>query len=437
MVPFVVIAWRAGLAFGDNSFLWHVRAGELQLESGAVLRDDPFSFTALGEAWRTQSWLAELGYAWLEDLTGGIEWVPIMKFLAISIAVGLVGVAIHRSAGGRSGVTLAGLFILVWQALVFAVSRPSLLGFTLLAMVVAFAYMDRRPLWLLPPLFWLWASIHGMFVVGLGYLFLDGLRRRSQRQVVAVGVSGLATVLTAHGIGAWTTLVDFFRNQDALDLMAEWQPPDFSNPFVVPLLLIIIGVVVAGALGQLKPRDLWIVVPFVVFGVMAGRNVWPAAMVLAPIAAGVFARDENRDARPVREEPFVLNWGIAAMLVAVGAVGLARPVELREDRFPMPAALAALGPGPQFNDTAVGGYLIYTSFPDRLVYIDDRAELFGVEGIGQFQDLKVGVGVEEVFAEYGIHQAIVTADWPLVGYLELLGWDYRYKDEFFVVMADE
>lgn len=436
MVPFVVIAWRAGLAFGDNSFLWHVRAGSVQLDSGKVLSADPFSFTALGEPWRTQSWLAELGYAWLEKLTDGIEWVPIMKFLAISVAIGLVGIAIHQAVGRRKGLTLAGLLLLVWQAMPFAVSRPSLLGFTLLAMVIAVAHSHRRPLWLLPPLFWLWASVHGMFVVGLGYLLLDALRRRSRRQAIAVGVSGLATALTAHGLGAWMILVDFFRNQAALDLMAEWKPPDFSNPFVIPLLVIIVGVIVAGTMGRLQPEDLWIVIPFVVFGVMAGRNIWPAAMVLAPIAARVFGHNQPKE-RPARVEPYVINWAIAVVLVGVAALGVLRPVEFREDRFPAAAAIAALEPGPQFNGTAVGGYLIFSAWPDRPVFIDDRAELFGAEGIERFQDLTVGVGVEETFAEYGIHQAIATADWPLVGYLELLGWDYRYQDEFFVVMADK
>ena len=435
MVPFVVIAWRAGLAFGDNSFLWHVRAGSVQLDTTSVLTTDPFSFTALGEPWRTQSWLAELGYAWLEDMTGWIEWVPIMKFVVISITVSLVGIAIHRAGGRRPGVTLAGLLLLVWQAVVFAVSRPSLLGFTLLAMVIAIAHTNRRPLWVLPPLFWLWASVHGMFVVGLGYLFLDAMRRRSRRQVIAVAVSGLATGLTAHGLAAWGILIDFFENQDALDLMEEWKPPDFSNPFVLPLLLIIIGVIVAATLGRVEPRDLWIVIPFVTFGLLAGRNIWPAAMVLAPIAARVFDRDAQEGRAPPQTEAFVLNWGIAAVLVAAAAIGVIRPVELREDRFPSRAAVAALQPGPQFNGTAVGGYLIYQSYPERPVFIDDRAELYGYEGISQFHDVRSGVGVEEVFAEYGIRQAIMSADWPLIEYLELLGWEYRYEDEFFTVMA--
>ena len=69
------------------------------------------------------------------------------------------------------------------------------------------------------------------------------------------------------------------------------------------------------------------------------------------------------------------------------------------------------------------------------MFIDDRAELYGEETLRRFQDLKNGVGVEETFAEYSIEQAIIVADWPLVGYLELLGWSYRYEDEFFVVMT--
>jgi hypothetical protein len=274
-----------------------------------------------------------------------------------------------------------------------------------------------------------------MFVVGLGYVFLDAIRRRSQRQGIAAVVAGLATALTAHGLGVWVTLLDFLRNREALDLIAEWKPPDFSNPFVVPLLIIIIGIIVAGTLGKLEPQDLWIVVPFVVFGVMAGRNIWPAAMVLAPIAARSFWLHEPEE-RQRRSEPFVLNWAIAVVLIGVAAIGVVRPIELREDRFPSEAAVAALERAPLFNGTAVGGYLIYDAWPDIRVFVDDRAELYGAEGIQRFLDLKSGVGVSETFEELNIHQAILTIDWPIVGFLELLGWNTLYRDEFFVVMAD-
>lgn len=434
-VPFVLLAWRATLPIGDNSFLWHVRAGTLQLEAGKVLTTDPFSFTASGEPWRTQSWLAELGYGWLENLTGGIGWVPTMKFVTMSLTVALIGMTIHRVSGRRSWITVLGLLFLVWQATPFGVARPVLLGFVLLATVVGISHMDRRPLWALPLLFWFWASVHGMFVVGLGYLFLDALRRRSRKQVVAVAVSGVATAFTAHGLGAWWILVQFLRNRGALDRISEWLPPDFSNPFIVPLLIVIVGLIVAGTLGTLDPRDLWIVVPFLVFGVLAERNVWPAVIVLTPLVARVWYVEE-RERKPRSAEPVVLNWAIAVILIGVAALGLTQVAPLAEERFPTREAVAALADGPQFNGSGVGGYLIYADWPDRSVFIDDRAELFGDEGFKQFQELQAGVGVEEAFGDNGIKQAIVTADWPIVGYLELLGWEYRYEDEFFVVMAE-
>jgi hypothetical protein len=70
-----------------------------------------------------------------------------------------------------------------------------------------------------------------------------------------------------------------------------------------------------------------------------------------------------------------------------------------------------------------------------VVFIDDRAELYGVEGFQQFHDLKSGLGVTETFADFGIEQALLKTEWPLVEFLEILGWDYRYRDEFFVVMS--
>lgn len=434
LLPFVVMAWRASQPIGDNSFLWHVRAGTAQLDSGIVLTADPFSFTASGISWRTQSWLAELGYGWLENLTGGLGWVPAMKFVAISLILVLLSLAIHKNLAGRSVLVLAAVFVVLWVSIPFAVARPALLGAVLLALVVAIAHMDRRPLWLLPVLFWLWASVHGMFVVGLGYLFLDGLRRRSSRQVAAVAVSVVATVLTAHGLGAWATLLKFAQSRGALDLISEWGPPDFSSPFMLPFVLVILGLVVAGARRQLPVQQLWIAVPFLPFGLLAERNVWPAVIVLIPIAVLALRGIPERPSTAGTESA-ALNVAIAALLVAAGLVGLTRVAELSDERFPSAAAIGALQPGRVFSGSAVGGYLIYAEWPERLVFIDDRAELYGREGFQRFVALLDGIGVEEVFAQEGIDQAILRSDWGIVETLRLLGWQTSHSDENFIVMS--
>ena len=100
-LPWVAVGIVARGAIRDNSFLWHIRAGSLQTEMGQVLTADPFSFTKLGEAWRTQSWLAELGYAWGErtwDLSY-VPWMVVAAALVLFIALAVIyGFAFSVSA---------------------------------------------------------------------------------------------------------------------------------------------------------------------------------------------------------------------------------------------------------------------------------------------------------------------------------------------------
>ncbi|MGD2103239.1 MAG: hypothetical protein PVG83_13485, partial [Acidimicrobiia bacterium] len=43
LIPWVALVIDAWSPIRDNSFLWHVRAGELQIDAAAVLTADPFS----------------------------------------------------------------------------------------------------------------------------------------------------------------------------------------------------------------------------------------------------------------------------------------------------------------------------------------------------------------------------------------------------------
>ncbi len=433
MLPaFAALAWAATLPLDDNSFLWHVRAGTVQLDAGEVLRHDPFSFTAAGAPWRTQSWLAELGYGWLEKVTGGIGWVPLMTFLAAAAMLVCAAVAIYS----RTRVALAtgvAVLIVAWQAAPFLNPRPVLFSYLLLAALVAVVVRHRPPLWVVPLLIWCWAALHGSFVLGIGLVGLDAIRRRSRRELIATLLSVVAASLTAHGLAVWETLWRFFQSRGALDLISEWAPPDFSNPFLVPFVLAIVGVLVAATAGRVTRRDLIVLVPFLGFGLLVERNVFPALLVLAPWAAT--ALPLRAQARDRRGESALLNGAVVAVLVAFAVVGLARPQHLSEERFPLGGALEAVGPGPLFHDAAVGGYLIYAAWPARLVYIDDRAELYGEEGFRQFTELRAGTDAVETLADLGIGQALVSPDLPLVEVLEMSGWVERYRDDHFVVLG--
>ncbi len=98
-------------ALGDNSFFTHFATGRLILDTGSVPSVDPYSFTAPGESWVVQSWLASVIYAGLDSLAGGFG-IRIFNGLLTGASAALVWKITSRRNGtlfiplGLSGVVL-------------------------------------------------------------------------------------------------------------------------------------------------------------------------------------------------------------------------------------------------------------------------------------------------------------------------------------------
>ncbi len=153
----------------DNSFLWHIRAGELQTVAGQVLTADPFSFTMHGEPWLTQSWLAELLYSWGER-NWGLGFVPPMMLLMTSITFLGIGLIAYRRSRSVSGTAV----VLILSTVLLLSFSGAETGHLLLCLFVLVILAWERPSarWTVPFLFWIWASMHGSFILGLAYVGL-------------------------------------------------------------------------------------------------------------------------------------------------------------------------------------------------------------------------------------------------------------------------
>ena len=430
VVPIAGLAWAVTRPFRDNSFLWHVRAGTEQLDAGQVLTADPFTLEFAGQAWRTQSWLADIGFGFLERWTGGVDWLPYYMFAMAALSASFVLAAIYRRTGHLTVTAAAGL-LLVWQASPFTAARPVVISYVLLAALAAALLSDRVD-YLIPGLIWIWAALHGSFIMGIGLLVLEAVRRRSRRHAELAAISIGLALLTAHGLGVLEVLSAFLGNREALEIIQEWKPPNYSNPFMLPYGLMILGTIYAAVRGRIEQRSLIVILPFLFFGMLAVRNLYPAMIVVLPyIAQGL----TPKQAEIRRSDPLPVVAGFGAVIVIAGLFGLTRPVRLAESAFPAPEALEALEPGPIFHGIAPGGYLIYAQWPERPILVDDRAELFGIEGFRRYLDVADGKGWEELFAELDISQALLDPDWPLVDSLAAAGWVESYRDDFFVVAA--
>ncbi len=429
VVPLAGLAWAVTGPFGDNSFLWHVRAGTVQLDRGRVLTTDPFSLEFVGAAWRAQSWLADITFGALERATGGIGWVSLYMFVVAAATIVLTLALTHRRTMHLGATAVAGI-LLTWQALPFANARPVVFSYLLLAAVTAGLSSERTD-WVIPPLIWLWAMVHGSFVMGIGLVVLEAIRRRSWRHLELAAIGAVLANLTAHGFGIWQILLRFLESRAALELITEWMPPDYTHPFMAPYAILIMAAIYAAARGKVAKNDLVVIIPFLFFGMLAVRNLYPAMIVALPyVAPGIVpAGGEQRRT----DSPLVA--GVATALVLVGAlIGLLRPVRLSETDFPPQAALALIDAGPLFHGSGPGGYFIYAQWPRRSVVIDDRAELYGADHFADYVDLTRGEGWRDEFAELGITQALLEPDWPLTVVLADAGWSELYRDDSFVVL---
>jgi hypothetical protein len=127
--------------------------------------------------------------------------------------------------------------------------RPQLFALVLFALVqLILLERDRRPmlLALLPPLFVVWANVHGTFPLGILLTVLaliEQLERRGRIRELAIvlGASVLATGVTPWGYGVWRYSSTSRRtrgsprgsrsgNRPRSDPNPAWDPVRFAHP---------------------------------------------------------------------------------------------------------------------------------------------------------------------------------------------------------------
>ncbi|MGK2949620.1 MAG: hypothetical protein ACSLFP_13675 [Acidimicrobiales bacterium] len=379
------IALAIGLRpLSDNSFLTHLATGRLILADGSVPGRDPYTFTAFGEPWVVQSWLASVLYASAERL-GGLDGVRVVMGLQ-ALAVAVLGWRLLRPASGavaRLGV--AGLVLTVgagqWSG------RPLMLGLAAFALTVLVTEERLDPRWLIP-LGWLWANTHGSFPLGLAYLAVVAVADRFERlptraSLVALGCLAGGVVLGAVGpLGPQLLLfpIDLVRQQDLLSTVVEWRPPTFDD---LSQRAFLVQVVLAIVLLARRPRqrDALVLAVFTAAALLGARNIVVASIALLPgMARGLVGVGSLRwDARPSMARGLV---AVIAALASVVTIGRLQQRDLTLERYPVPVLgyLEANGVNTSVQRMAapdiVGNLQGYIYGPERRVFYDDRFDMF-------------------------------------------------------------
>lgn len=444
----------------EPDFGWHLRTGLDLLQHGWRLpTTDPYSHTMPDWSWVEHAWLTDgiIGFLYQGSGLLGV----IVLFAAVPVMAGLISTG--AGSAGRTS-RLAAVAIMLWVARPFLGARTQLV--TLLGLAVVLWIWGRaqagqwRWLWGVPPLFLLWANLHGGFTAGLFILGLilsvsvavrlavDRWPALAQRLdepapiwpqighlALASGAAAAVTFINPYGWRLHQEIVLSLSDRFMLETLHEWQPLSLETSA---------GTLYVGYLAGLGAAILWryrriepirwvLGLVFLGLSLRHWRNIpfflivslplW--AELLADVAARVMAWGPVRALRPQHgllalALAVAIGMGILGPdhLTRVARSGLAPEEFFRETSYPIEAVRWIKANRDKvgtrlYNEYAHGGFLLWW-LPDEKIFIDGRMPAWRI-------------GDRRIFEDY---VALTNWDPPALGVLD------KYKVDWALVNRD-
>ncbi len=449
---------RRGIS--DPDIWWHLHNADYLIEHHSLPRADMYSFTVAGHPWINHEWLAELPYyfAWRAFGLGGVNAVMFAVLTLIFLGVLYLS---YRESGHYKASVVAVCFVIFLASVSFG-PRTILFGYAdmvmLLIILQRFRLKGTAPLWVIPPLFCLWANTHGSWLLGMiifSMIIAAGLVEGEWGAIVAEpwssdqrkkllltwGASIVALFVNPFGARLVFYPLDLaFRQKLNIQHVAEWVSVNFHD-FRGKFVLILLVILLVSAL--LRPRRWSLaetgIVLFTLYSALTyTRFLFLLAIVIAPILARIF--DFVPPYRREMDTPIV---NVFAILLIIAGIAHYWPrdafmQQLVAKDYPVQGVsyLQANPPqGPVLNFYLWGGYLNWRD-PNVKVFVDSRVDIFEYAGVFQdYIDLLSLDRPEALLDKYKIRYVFFPKDEPLTYVLEHdPKWKTLYSDTISVLL---
>ncbi len=416
----------------EPDFGWHLRTGLDLLRQGWILPAlDPYSHTMSDWPWVEHAWLTDLIIGTFYSWSGALG--VILFFAAVTAGAWLVA---SLSVRCNRTCRLLACVLSLWVALPFLGARTQMV--TLLGLAVLLVMLERnkngqsRVLWLMPPLFLLWANLHGGFTAGL---FLLGLVAASSalaqvvvvrapalaarfdeailswpaigRLIVAAGIASLVTLVNPYGWRLYGEIIDSLSNQFMLTSLQEWQPLSLSSLAgrSCAVYLAGLGLAMAAWYRRIEPVRWMLWAVFLILSLRHMRNIPFFLLVTLSLSAELLERGLGQLASRLRlEVAHARRWLLAVafagglFLIWLGPDHLQRVVRsglqpaeyFKSTAYPIEAVQwvqshRELVGTRLYNDYPYGGFLLWW-LPEEKIFIDGRMPAWRSGSRRIFQD---------------------------------------------------
>lgn len=459
-LPFVFVFIGALFQPNDPDLGWHLKYGQYFFDHLSILRANTFVTDMPGYQWVNLSWGTDL-ITYLLFRTGG--------FLALSLASSVVITATFYFFAKAwkldffEKVLIFPFLIFLQDSLISVSFRGQLLSILFLSILVFILkrYGDgsRKVLYSLPPLFLLWANIHGQFSIGLGILAIwlfseivqKIINKKEKKEIFQVmkmpGVvliaSILATLLNPFGIGIYLESLKYVGNPLLFAITEYLPPPVLSSVWWNQIL---VGFLLLGGLliflfdGSWKKRisDISFVSILYAASMMVKRYSWSmyyfTIPFLKPIASFI---------KPDKKSQINSMGGVIIMIAIVYVVILKMPFSqyanmswdvFCRDYYACSAGgvkvLDGMKTGRLMNLYAWGGWLVW-EHPEIETSIDGRMHLWkdekGFSAYAQYYDFEQDVNSVDDSTYQTVY---MSKDKPVYNRLKLLVEEKKWKQVF-------
>jgi hypothetical protein len=473
----------------------HVRLGRTILETGHIPTSDQFSHTMAGSPFVPFEWLSEVAFA-LSDRWLGLAGMALLSALLFAGSGWLTYRSSLQLGVPRLGSLSAGLLALLLLA-AHLLPRPHMFSTFLVAFILLQLLMWRgggsnRHLWLLPPIFLVWANIHGGFLAGLivlGVFWVEAIGRAANgagdspedvirhpparwRPITAAAIASfVATLINPAGFEVIVHSLGYVQSQFMVNHTQEYLSIDFHDPGGKLVLVFLVG-----AIGVL----------------MSGRarvQFIGAILFVGWLAASLYAR-RNLDFFVVSAMPFVALWShtvccslaedpgllpalrrmcsrlrdfgrrlsagdrryggaiggfvLAAIIlwVHLGSEAARARYRFPPDFFPVDAVAWVVqteipASGSVYNHFMWGGYLLYEAWPHVPVFIDGQTDFYGEELFREYLEVRdVLPGWDRILRDRQVTWALIPAAGSLADRLQAdAAWDRAWVDSVAAVFV--
>ena len=275
----------------DPDLYWHRVLGAHWISTRSLsLSPDPIAYTP-GAAWFPTAWLVEVLYAAIVSAFG-YTGVFVLRFLLAVAFYTLLGRFLHRTARPATAALL--FFAVGIPASLVVQDRPQ--TFSLLFVVLLLPSVNRALTQDIAPrlvpsvaITFLWANVHGLWVLVPGLLGLLALARVFERRAIWRHPALAALVcLAAAGltpVGPRLLLSPFLVTK-AAGTVVEWEATALRTPVAWGLAASLALLLICWArTDAVQPRAVVFGLALTAFGLMAYRNAVFASLLLVPLVA--------------------------------------------------------------------------------------------------------------------------------------------------------